>query len=156
MLLANYDKHKELGTMLLRILFGLLILSHGYPKIVHGNMEYWTKLGSAMQFVGVTFGFGFWGFLASVTEFFGGLLLIVGLLVRPTSILLTINMIVAVALKLGSGGGLSGAEAPFVYLAVFLPLIFLGSGAYSLDGYLASVRNNNEKRFDAHLSPNKT
>ena len=140
MLLTNFDKHKALGIMLLRVLFGLLILSHGYPKIIHGNVEYWSKLGSAMSFVGIAFGYVFWGLLSSVTEFFGGLLLLAGFLVRPTSIFLTINMLVAIAMKLGSGGGLSGAEAPFIYLAVFLPMIILGAGSFSVDEYLDGRR----------------
>src|SRR5205809_662485 len=88
-------KHHDWGILLLRIGIGLAFaLVYGYPKIT-GGPDFWIKLGSAMGNLGINFAPEFWGFMSALTEFGGGILLILGLLTRPVAFLMAFNMIVA-------------------------------------------------------------
>ncbi|HWR42011.1 DoxX family protein [Sporomusa sp.] len=133
MILRNWDKHRELGILLLRLGIGLMFVYHGWPKI-SGGVETWVKLGAAMKFLGMGFAPEFWGFMSAATEFFGGILIAIGLLTRPVAMFLTFNMIVAVVLKFSTGAGLGGASQAIEVGIVFLSLIFIGPGKYSIDG----------------------
>lgn len=138
----NYalDKYRDHGLLVLRVGFGLMFLYHGYPKIM-GGIAGWEKLGLlAMQHVGITFMPAFWGFMAACAEFGGGLLLLLGLFTRPASLLLAVNMLVAVNLKFATGAGLAGAAPALEDGIVFLSLILLGPGRYSLDARLFRSR----------------
>ena len=82
----------------------------------------------------------FWGFMAAVAESFGGLCLILGLFFRPACILLTITMLVAASRHLSQGDGLRGADHAMEVGIVFLSLILIGPGKYSLDEKLSRYR----------------
>ncbi|SMC74200.1 DoxX family protein [Sporomusa malonica] len=133
MILGNWDKHRELGILLLRVGIGLMFVFHGWPKIF-GGTETWVKLGMAMKFLGVGFAPAFWGFMSAATEFFGGILIAVGFLTRPVAMMLAFNMVVAVVLKFSTGAGLGGASQAIEVGIVFLSLILIGPGRYSIDG----------------------
>ncbi|MCX7781451.1 MAG: DoxX family protein [Negativicutes bacterium] len=126
------SKYQDLGLLLLRIGIGVMFMYHGYPKIM-GGVAGWAKLGAAMQYVGIGFAPVFWGFMAAASEFVGGMLLIAGLLFRPTCLLLVITMGVAVAMKLSVGAGLAGAAHALEIGIVFLSLVLIGPGKLSLD-----------------------
>lgn len=132
MLFKSLDKHRELGILLLRLGIGLMFVYHGWPKI-SGGSEVWLKLGSAMKFVGIGFAPVFWGFMAAVTEFFGGILIAIGFLTRPAAMMLAFNMTIAVILKFSTGAGLGGASQAIEVGIVFLSLILMGPGKYSID-----------------------
>ena len=133
MILTNWDRHRELGILILRVGIGLMFVFHGWPKI-SGGVETWVKLGMAMKFMGIGFAPAFWGFMSAATEFFGGILIAVGLLTRPVAMVLTFNMLVAVILKFSTGAGLGGASQAIEVGIVFLSLILIGPGKYSIDG----------------------
>lgn len=137
MLFQHFDRYRDEGLLLLRIGIGLMFIYHGTPKIL-GGAETWTKLGAATQFVGIGFAPTFFGFMAAMAEFGGGVLLILGFLIRPACAFLVINMAVAAALKFGTGAGLGGASQAIEMGVVFLSLIFIGPGKYSLDAKLAA------------------
>jgi hypothetical protein len=73
----------------------------------------------------------FWGFVAAISEFFGGVCLILGIVFRPACILLTITMLVAAISHLNRGDGLSGASHAIELGIVFFSLIVIGAGKYS-------------------------
>ena len=77
--------------------------------------------------------------LAGSAEFFGGLLLIIGFLVRPTAFVLAATMIVAIA-AVHIGNGLfmanNGYEFALALLAVSVALLFRGAGSLSVDRVL--------------------
>ena len=75
----------------------------------------------------------FWGFMAGLVEFFGGICLILGLFFRPVCLLLTFVMLVAVFMHLSKGEGLFGAGHAIEDGVVFLGLFFIGPGRYGLD-----------------------
>ena len=80
-----------------------------------------------------------WKALADGAEFFGGLLLIVGLLVRPAAIVLAITMIVAIAavhLQNGLFMSNNGYEFGLALLVISVSLVFRGAGSISLDRLL--------------------
>ena len=137
MILTFLDKHRDIGLLILRIGFGLLFLYHGLPKLF-GGPEKWEKLGGAMATFGITFIPAFWGFIAAISEALGGLCRILGLFLRPAFILLTITMVVAAASHLGRGAELWGAAHALKAGIVFLSLILIGPGKYSLDEKLTS------------------
>ncbi|MDF2572207.1 MAG: DoxX [Sporomusa sp.] len=139
MMLSNWDKHRDIGILVLRVGIGLMFVFHGWPKI-SGGVETWTKLGMAMQHLGLGFAPVFWGFMAAVTEFFGGMLIAAGLLTRLAAMALTFNMFVAVVLKFSTGAGLAGASQALEVGIVFLSLIFIGPGRYSVDGHCQDKR----------------
>ncbi len=132
MILKSLDKHRELGILLLRLGIGLMFVYHGWPKI-SGGAETWVKLGSAMKFMGIGFAPAFWGFMSAATEFFGGIFIAIGLLTRPVAMMLAFNMVVAVVLKFSTGAGMGGASQAIEVGIVFLSLILIGPGKYSVD-----------------------
>lgn len=129
------DNYRDLGIFLLRLGIGAMFIYHGSPKMF-GGVELWAKLGTSMKFLGISFAPVFFGFMSAITEFGGGVLLILGLLTRPASLLLTFNMLVAVALKFGTGAGLGGASQALELGIVFLSLFLIGPGKYSVDAKL--------------------
>ncbi|MDR3590918.1 MAG: DoxX family protein [Negativicutes bacterium] len=139
MLFTGLDRYRDEGLLLLRVGIGLMFLYHGAPKIF-GGIETWTKLGAATKFIGIDFAPTFFGLMAALAEFGGGLLLILGLLLRPACVFLVINLTVAAALKFGTGAGLAGASQAIELGIVFLSLILIGPGKYSLDAKLAAAK----------------
>ena len=132
MILTFLNKHRHIGLLILRIGLGCMFLIHGGPKLF-GGPEKWEKLGMAMNSLGIGFIPTFWGFMAAISEFFGGACLILGLFFRPACILLTITMMVAAISHLSRGDGLSGASHAIEVGIVFLSFILIGAGKYSLD-----------------------
>lgn len=136
------SKHIDIGLLILRLGLGIMFLYHGAPKIF-GGPDMWAKIGGAAGNFGITFAPVFWGFMAAVAEFGGGLCLILGLFMKPAMMLLVINMIVASSSHFAGGQGLAGASHAIENGIVFLSLIFIGPGKYSLDHYIISKRKEN-------------
>ena len=77
--------------------------------------------------------------LAGSAEFFGGLLLIVGLLVRPAALVLAITMVVAIVtvhLQNGLFMANNGYEFGLALLAVSVAVVLRGAGSLSADRLL--------------------
>lgn len=125
-------RYRDLGLLILRIGLGVMFLWHGAPKLA-GGPEKWEKIGTAMASTGINAIPIFWGFMASFAEFFGGICLILGVMFRPACTLLTITMAVAAAMHLGKGDGLKGASHAIEDGIVFLSLLLIGPGKYSID-----------------------
>ena len=132
MKLTALGKFADFGLLFIRLGIGVMYLYHGYPKIM-GGPEKWSKLGNAMQFVGVSFFPVFWGLMAALSEFGGAFLLIAGYFFRPACVFLTITMVVAAAMHLGKGDGLQVASHAIENGILFFGLLFIGPGKYSLD-----------------------
>ena len=128
----------NVGLLLLRVFSGYLILvNHGFGKITAGPSR-WEKLGGAMESFGIDFFPTFWGFMASFSESFCGLFLVLGIFTIPASFLLSVTMFVAAYGHVIDG---ENAEKAFVFGAMFLAVMIMGPGKYSLD-----------RKFFPHLS----
>ena len=120
----------NVGLLLLRVFSGYLILvNHGFGKITAGPSR-WEKLGGAMESFGIDFFPTFWGFMASFSESFCGLFLVLGIFTIPASFLLSVTMFVAAFGHVIDG---ENAEKAFVFGAMFLAVMIMGPGKYSLD-----------------------
>jgi putative oxidoreductase len=129
---ALFDRYRDHGLLLLRVGLGAMFLWHGLPKLL-GGPELWAMVGSALGNFGITFAPAFWGLLAALAEAGGGLLLILGLAVRPAALSMFGTMIVAATMHLANGEGLKGASHAIEVGIVFAALVFIGAGRFSLD-----------------------
>ena len=96
MVLRSWDKHRDVGLLILRIGIGIMFMMHGWSKLM-GGPEKWAKLGGALDVFGIGFAPTFRGFMAVLSEFGGGLLLVLGFLTRPACFFLLMTMIGATA-----------------------------------------------------------
>ncbi len=135
MFLKFPGRYRDFGLLILRAGLGGMFIWHGAPKIL-GGPEKWAMLGKAVGIFGIHFAPAFWGFMASAAEFFGGLAILSGLLTREFCVLLVINMIVAAGFHFNRGDGFFGAAHAIEVGFVFLGLIFIGPGRYSLEAKL--------------------
>lgn len=129
------DKHRDVGLLIVRVGLGCMFVVHGWPKLT-GGPETWTKLGGAMETFGVTFAPMAWGLAAALSEAVGGALLALGLATRPAAAAMAFTMLVAVANHVADGGAFRSWSHAAEVGVVFLALILLGPGKYSLDARL--------------------
>ena len=103
---------------------------HGYGKLMAGP-EKWGKLGSATADFGVPEMLHIpMGFMAMFAEFFGAIMVALGVGTRFGALLLVGTMAVA---NHKHGFGADFSELAFLYLIVFAGLLFTGPGAVSVD-----------------------
>jgi putative oxidoreductase len=133
------NRYRETGILLLRIGIGIMFMLHGYPKLL-GGPEKWEGLGENMGNLGIGFAPVFWGFMAAFSEAIGGLLVLTGFLFRPACVLLFITMVVAAVKQNVDTGRFMQGSQPTEDAIVFLSLIFIGPGKYSLDAWLLPPR----------------
>jgi putative oxidoreductase len=131
-------RNLDVALLVLRVGIGAsMLLFHGWGKIT-GGPERWEAVGGAMGNLGLDFLPTFWGFLAAFSESIGSLLLALGLLFRPSAVLLAGTMAVASISHLSRpagapGAGFAGASHALELLCVFVALALVGPGRYSLD-----------------------
>jgi putative oxidoreductase len=128
----SLGKYRNTGLLLLRVGLGAMMMYHGLPKLM-GGPEGWTQLGGSMKVLHIDFLPVFWGFMAAIAEGLGGFLLILGLFFRPANMLLLMTMIIAALVHFNKGDGMDGASHAMELGIVFLALIFIGAGKYSVD-----------------------
>ncbi len=133
MVLRFLDKYRDIGLLVLRTGIGGMFIMHGLPKLM-GGPDKWMMLGGVMKSLGVDFAPMAWGFMGAFSECIGGLLLAIGIFTRPACFALLATMIVAVSMHIGKGD-------PFVKYShaveagiLFISLILIGPGKYSIDG----------------------
>lgn len=128
------------GPLALRIPVGVVFAAHGAQKLFGWFGGYGLQAtGEWMASIGLAPGYAM-ALLAGGAEFFGGLLLIAGALVRPTALVLAFTMIVAIlAVHISNGLFLSnnGYEFGLVLLSASLSLAFSGAGSASIDRLIA-------------------
>jgi putative oxidoreductase len=132
-MLRSLGNYIDSVPLVLRVGLGATqLFAHGLPKLF--NPEGWERTGQAMASLGIGFAPVFWGFMAGAMETLCGLLLIVGLWVRPSCVVLLWIMFVAAAQNVVTAGSLAGGRAHPIDAGVgLLALLILGAGAYSLD-----------------------
>jgi putative oxidoreductase len=129
-----------LPPLLTRLVLGQAFFFTGRGKLENfeGTVAFFTDIGIPLPAANAAF--------VARLEYFGGLLLVIGLLTRLTALLLSSTMVVALLtadralfVQALAGSGEAGLTdvTPFVYLLLLLWLVVFGPGALSLDGLLA-------------------
>ncbi|MEO7314785.1 MAG: DoxX family protein [Ginsengibacter sp.] len=117
------------GMLVLRVVLGILVISHGYAKLISFNKLQHTF----MNFMGL-------GSTVSLTliifaELFCSVFLILGLFTRFAVIPIIIGMFVVVFMA--SNGDIFGpGEKGMMYLAASITILFCGPGRISVDGMI--------------------
>ena len=151
---------EDVSLLLLRVTAGLIFIPHGYSKVF--------SAGGIASFAAdmPAYGIPAWlGYIAAYSELAGGVLLILGLLVRVHALLLAGTMGVAAfvvqlpdALVDAPPAGLlrvfaaiRGIELPLAMFALTLGIVLSGAGRFSLDALLGV-----DRRMAALLPKKKT
>ena len=125
----------------LRLIAGIIFTAHGSQKLFAWFGGYGLEAtGQWMESIGLTPGY-LMGLIAGGTELFGGLLLLAGVVTRPTSLALAIIMIVAIfSTHIDNGLFMSnnGYEFALALLAITIALLLQGGGKYSIDNILSN------------------
>lgn len=133
-------RRSDVALLLLRAMIGVVFIAHGAQKLFGafggGGLDAAAK---AMAGYGLKPGM-FFAVLAGISEFGGGLLLLVGLLTPLAGLIITGVMVVAIAVSTGQKGfiviGGLGYEYNLVLIAIALALVIAGPGRLSLDRQL--------------------
>ena len=127
------------GPFVLRLVAGLIFSAHGAQKLFGWVGGYGLEgTGQWMDSIGLSPGYVM-AMLAGSAEFFGGLALVAGFLVRPAASILAVAMAVAmVSVHIGNGLFIAnnGYEFALVLLAISVSLVISGAGRGSLDSVL--------------------
>ncbi len=128
------------APLALRLPIGITFMAHGAQKPFGWFGGYGLEgTGQWMASIGLTPGY-LMALMAGSSEFFGGLLLIIGLLIRPTSAVLAFTMLMAiVTVHLDNGLFMSnnGYEFGLALLAATVSLAISGAGKLSIDSMIA-------------------
>ncbi|MGO3407293.1 DoxX family protein [Marinomonas sp.] len=127
------------GTVL-RIPVGLILMAHGSQKLFGMFGGYGLEgTGQWMASIGLNPGY-LMALLSGSSEFFGGLALLLGLLIRPASAVVAFTMLVAIfSVHISNGLFMAnnGYEYALTLLVVAVSLMISGAGSYSVDKILS-------------------
>lgn len=128
------------SALALRFPIAIIFMAHGAQKLFGLFGGYGLDgTGQWMASIGLEPGY-FMALLAGGAEFFGGLALLIGLLVRPAALMLSITMVVAI-FSVHFANGLfmtnNGYEFGLALLAASVALMLSGAGKVSLDNLIA-------------------
>ncbi|CAH0991148.1 Putative oxidoreductase MhqP [Sinobacterium norvegicum] len=129
-----------LAALALRLPIAIIFIAHGAQKLFGAFGGYGLEgTGQWMASIGLEPGYQL-ALLAGSAEFFGGIALLIGLLVRPAALMLSITMLVAI-FSVHFANGLfmteNGYEFALALFAASVSLAFSGAGKVSLDQLIA-------------------
>ncbi|KFZ38147.1 hypothetical protein HR45_06485 [Shewanella mangrovi] len=128
------------APLMLRVPVGLILMAHGSQKLFGWFGGYGIAgTGQWMESIGIAPG-ELMAFLAGSGEFFGGLFLLLGLLIRPAAAVVAFTMLVAlftVHIHNGLFMANNGYEYALTLAVVAGSLLISGAGKVSLDNWLS-------------------
>lgn len=129
-----YTRLHDGAETLLRLVAGGILAIHGSGKIVN-------PFGATEMVEGLGFYPGvFWSPLLAATEFFGGILVALGLLTRPAAFAGLIVLLVTVWFHwVTMGQGFSGAEKSILWAAILGFFAVRGGNRHSIDARLGKA-----------------
>ncbi len=128
------------GTLPVRLVLGIIFMAHGGQKLfgwfggrgLEATAQGFAAMGLEPGMVMAV--------MAGAGEFFGGLLVLLGLLTRLGGLSLFIVMLVAIVqVHWGAFFAPQGMEYPLALAAMALGLIIMGGGAASVDAMIESA-----------------
>ena len=125
----------DLMLALFRVFAGLsLALGHGINKVPasEGFIEHTGKLGLPWP--------EFFAYAAGLSELAGALLLVFGLFTRPAAFFISITMFVAGFIN-HADDPFGKAEKAYLYFAIAILYLVLGSGRFSADSWIRKRLN---------------
>ncbi|MBY5928232.1 MULTISPECIES: DoxX family protein [Halomonas] len=130
----------SLAPLALRVPAGIIFMAHGAQKLFGWFGGYGLEgTGQWMASIGLEPGY-LMALAAGSAEFFGGLALLIGLLVRPAAVVLAFTMLMAI-FSVHAANGLfmsnNGYEFALSLLAIAVSLAISGGGRASLDAVMA-------------------
>ncbi len=126
----NQTRQTDLGLLVLRIVGGGFMLTHGIPKLMKlldGNMEFADPIG-----VGPTFSL----ILTVFAEVICAVFILVGYKTRLATIPLLVTMAVA-AFIVHADDPWGRKEFGLLYFGIYLALLMMGGGRHSVDERLS-------------------
>lgn len=123
--------YDDWALLISRIVLGAVLVAHGLPKLKGlSGMAPWFETQGFKPGI-------FWVTVVAVLEFFGGIMLLAGLLTQVIAVLVAIQFAVVI-LKVNLRKGLVGGyELDLLILAAAIVSAVLGAGGYSLDSYFS-------------------
>jgi putative oxidoreductase len=126
-------------ALALRIPAAIIFIAHGAQKLFAWFGGYGLEgTGQWMASIGLEPGYQM-ALLAGSAEFFGGIALLIGLMVRPAALVLAVTMLVAIySVHFVNGLFMSanGYEFALALLAITVALLISGAGKFSVDHLL--------------------
>ena len=121
-------KCSDWALLVLRIVLGVIFINHGYGKLFGGNP-------GIPAFTGMLMGLGFplakfFAWVVGLTEFFGGIGVLVGLGTRTFARLLAIVM--ALAFLVAKKAGLPAGDVDFALFGIAIAVSMCGPGRLAL------------------------
>ncbi|MDP3467331.1 MAG: DoxX family protein [Daejeonella sp.] len=119
----------DLGLLILRIVAGAVMLTHGYPKfqkILDGDLKFGDPVGLG-EIPSL--------YLSTFAEFLCAILVIMGLYTRLSLIPLIINMSVAFFI-VHAADDFGTKEKSLLFLGMFIVIFLCGPGRFSVDNRL--------------------
>jgi putative oxidoreductase len=129
----------DIAPLVLRVLVGIIFAAHGSQKLfgwfggygLAGTGQFFDSLGLHPGLL--------MALLAGSAEFFGGVALILGLMVRPAGAVTAFTMLIAILsvhISKGFFADKGGIEYALALFAASSSLVFSGGGRASVDGAL--------------------
>ena len=119
----------DLALLILRVVLGIIMIYHGWPKLTDlgGTIEGMAGMGIPAPAVAAIF--------ATVAEFVGGLLMLVGAFTDIAGLMFAIDMLGAITFvhaKNGFSVAKGGVEWPLLLAAAALAIALSGPGGYAV------------------------
>jgi putative oxidoreductase len=129
----------NLGLLLIRVIFGLIMVAHGGQKLF-GWLGGYGLAGTGGFFESLGFRPGkMFAAAAALSEFVGGLLFTVGFLgpVGP-ALILAVMLVASISVHLRNGlfAATNGVEVPLLIATAVVGVALIGFGTFSLDAAL--------------------
>ena len=124
-------QNSDIAKLILRVSLGVLILFHGVHKLIHGIGGVEAMVTSAGLPSFISYG-------VFVGELIMPIFIVLGLYARVASLVLGVNMLMAIFLAYGFSFSLSkygglAMESPLLFLIMAILVFMLGSGRYAVN-----------------------
>lgn len=125
-------QNSDIAKLVMRLSLGILMLFHGVDKIINGinGVKHLTASAGLPEFL---------AYGVYIGEVVVPIFIILGLYARVASVVLALNMLMAIFLAHGDSlfalgkHGAPAIELPLFYLVLSISVFLLGSGRYSVN-----------------------